>query len=408
MLNSKKIYLKKNSIIISLIFLIILIILAIYFSPYYLDNKNPYLEIQGIDEDKEYRGILEFAVDCYDKQVGIKIIKVFVEENIEFEKKLKYYPKQHREQIKIDTTHLTDGKHELFIELIDGSWRRNHNKAEFVITIDNNPPEVEFILKPQTVLQGNTLMVIAHSQEPLVNLQGNIFNRDVKFYPNKGYYRSLVGISVHQEIGQYILKIIAEDKAGNFTKKQKTVRVIEGKFEKGIVNLSGDKKRLLTDNEARKLDYAERAKAYSHFEPKQLWQGKSVIPVNGRISSSFGQQRVYNNGVRKSTHLGIDIANVIGTNVKASNSGVVVLAKKLPISGNAVIIDHGQKVFSVYYHLNKIYVHKEEEVKKGQTIGEVGTTGQSTGPHLHWGFIVNALSVNPLEWTQRDFSYGKN
>ncbi len=70
-----------------------------------------------------------------------------------------------------------------------------------------------------------------------------------------------------------------------------------------------------------------------------------------------------------------------------------------------IVIDHGQGVFSLYSHLHRIDVSKGELVNKGQIIGGIGTTGQSTGPHLHWGMRVNGVYVDPSEWTERDLIY---
>ena len=109
-------------------------------------------------------------------------------------------------------------------------------------------------------------------------------------------------------------------------------------------------------------------------------------PVKGgRISGVFGSQRILN-GIPKNIHNGLDIAVPRGTPVYAMADGFVVLsADTFFYSGNNIIIDHGQGLNSFYLHLNKKDVKEGEFVKKGQKIGEVGTTGRSTGPHLHWG-----------------------
>lgn len=110
-----------------------------------------------------------------------------------------------------------------------------------------------------------------------------------------------------------------------------------------------------------------------------------VKPIQkGRISSVFGSQRILN-GVPKSPHNGIDIAVPRGTPVKAMTDGKVLLsADNFYYAGNFIILDHGQGLNSMYLHLSKSYVKEGDIVKKGDVIGEVGTTGRSTGPHLHW------------------------
>jgi murein DD-endopeptidase MepM/ murein hydrolase activator NlpD len=97
----------------------------------------------------------------------------------------------------------------------------------------------------------------------------------------------------------------------------------------------------------------------------------------------------------------MDIAANMGDPVQAANRGRVALAEALKVRGNAVIIDHGLGVYSCYYHLSEIRVQKGQMIEKGQVIGLVGSTGLSTGPHLHWEMRVTGNPVNPIQWTQR-------
>lgn len=110
-----------------------------------------------------------------------------------------------------------------------------------------------------------------------------------------------------------------------------------------------------------------------------------IKPITGgRISSVFGSQRILN-GVPKSPHNGIDIAVSRGTPVKAMADGKVLLsADNFYYAGNFIIIDHGLGLNSMYLHLSKKFVKKGQIVTRGEVIGKVGTTGRSTGPHLHW------------------------
>lgn len=106
--------------------------------------------------------------------------------------------------------------------------------------------------------------------------------------------------------------------------------------------------------------------------------------IDGRISSVFGSQRILN-GVPKSPHNGIDIAVPKGTPVKAMADGLVLFsADNFYYAGNFIILDHGLGLNSMYLHLNESFVEEGQIVKKGEVIGKVGTTGRSTGPHLHW------------------------
>jgi murein DD-endopeptidase MepM/ murein hydrolase activator NlpD len=79
---------------------------------------------------------------------------------------------------------------------------------------------------------------------------------------------------------------------------------------------------------------------------------------------------------------------------------VVVLAEPLFVRGNAVVLDHGRGVFTGYWHLQKLEVKAGDRVVAGQMLGEVGSTGLSTGPHLHWEMRVRGVAVDPLQWTE--------
>lgn len=116
-----------------------------------------------------------------------------------------------------------------------------------------------------------------------------------------------------------------------------------------------------------------------------LYKSGFMRPIKGgRISGVFGSQRVLN-GIPKNRHNGLDIAVPRGTSVYAMADGVVRLAAdNFFYPGNYILLDHGQGLNSQYLHLSKMLVKNGDRVKKGQIIGKVGTTGRSTGPHLHW------------------------
>ena len=111
---------------------------------------------------------------------------------------------------------------------------------------------------------------------------------------------------------------------------------------------------------------------------------KFIWPTKGIISGVFGSQRVLN-GKPKRPHYGVDIAAKTGTPVLAPIKSIVRMSEKnLYYTGGTIMLDHGHGVTSVYSHLSKINVTAGDKVEKGQVIGEVGSTGRSTGPHLDW------------------------
>lgn len=119
-------------------------------------------------------------------------------------------------------------------------------------------------------------------------------------------------------------------------------------------------------------------------------------PFTGRISDVYGSQRVLN-GQPRSPHLGIDIAAPEGTPIHAPAAGVVSLvAPGMFFNGNAVMLDHGQGVASIYAHMSEILVKPGQHVAQGEVIGKVGMTGRATGPHSHWGLFWKNVGLDPM------------
>lgn len=128
------------------------------------------------------------------------------------------------------------------------------------------------------------------------------------------------------------------------------------------------------------------------------WRQDFIWPVTGRISGRFGSQRIYR-GEPGSYHSGLDIATgESGTPFVAPADGVVVLATERPFSleGNLLIIDHGQGLNSAFLHMSRIAVEEGQEVRRGQHIGNIGSSGRATGPHLHWSLKWRDFRLDPL------------
>lgn len=136
--------------------------------------------------------------------------------------------------------------------------------------------------------------------------------------------------------------------------------------------------------------------------PAKLWEDEFILPVDARISTEYGEKRYVNNALTSYRHSGIDLAAKRGTPVLASNSGRVVLAMNLILSGNTVVVDHGLNLFSAYKHMDSMNIESGEYVEKGQVLGEVGSTGFSTGPHLHFEMSINNTSLDPQIITGKD------
>jgi murein DD-endopeptidase MepM/ murein hydrolase activator NlpD len=148
-------------------------------------------------------------------------------------------------------------------------------------------------------------------------------------------------------------------------------------------------------------DWAQIAKVLRVEQTEQLWQGKFIKPVAQEVSQGFGHRQIVN-GRRAGNHRGVDFASPIGTEVRAPNKGRVVFRKYLEVFGGTMVIDHGQGVQTIYFHLAKCYPEVGQMVEKGRVIALSGNSGVSSGPHLHWGMSVHDLRVDPLQWTKHE------
>ncbi len=159
-------------------------------------------------------------------------------------------------------------------------------------------------------------------------------------------------------------------------------------------------KRALRDPEAywrqREPEYNAIVAARAKKTGAQGWKQDFIWPVKGRISGRFGRQRIYR-GEPGSFHSGIDIAKPNGTPFVAPADGVVILARTgFSLEGGLLMIDHGNGLNSAFLHCSGIHVKEGERVRQGQHIGDIGSTGRATGPHLHWGLKWHDARFDPI------------
>jgi murein DD-endopeptidase MepM/ murein hydrolase activator NlpD len=219
-------------------------------------------------------------------------------------------------------------------------------------------------------------------------------------------------------------RVVARDDAGNQTLVNFNYRVFPKKFKSDTIVLKDDdmqrivpaimgqtpeledqgsllKNYLLINGTLRRMD-AEQLVAFSKkTAPHLLWSQPFVPLVNSKVEAAFADFRTYTyNGqvVDHQTHLGFDLAKLQHTPVVASNDGRVVYAGFLGIYGNAVILDHGCGLQSLYAHLSGFEVKEGDEVKREQVIAHSGMTGLANGDHLHFTMLLDGIAVNPVEW----------
>ncbi len=142
---------------------------------------------------------------------------------------------------------------------------------------------------------------------------------------------------------------------------------------------------------------AEAEKIYAAYNPIRYWNKPFIRPIESITTSEYGSARTYN-GVLKSYHGGVDFRAKTPLPILASNDGVVVLAKDRYYSGGTVIIDHGEGIYTCYFHFSQLDVKVGDTVTQGQPIGLSGATGRITGPHLHFGIMIHGIQSDPIHF----------
>ena len=371
-----------------------------------IDLTPPNLEIIGIEKGNTYGGRITLKVSVADARSGVSSLDFMLDDSPQ---------PLALDQVEVgniswtlDTTSLSDGSHVVSVVAADTSIFRNKSQQSFEFLVDNTPPQVNVPPESLRVGQGRTLALFIQVNEPATQVEGKLFGWNFACHPvaSDTYFRGLIGIGVTHPAKSYPLALRVVDLVGNTAEEVFQLEVERTMFQRGgYIALSPAKRRTMMNKTKSQSDNVKRGRAYTQSTKvgTQLWNGKFIQPAEGRLTSSFGKYREYNTGVRRH-HLGIDIANFVGTPIYAGNSGIVTLAGRLHLYGKSVVINHGQGVSSSYNHLSKIHVAADEQVEKGQLIGLMGATGQVTGSHLHWGMVVNGIAVDPEEWTERDFS----
>ena len=206
---------------------------------------------------------------------------------------------------------------------------------------------------------------------------------------------AFLGIDVQTKPGSHALTVKVHRAGGLVETVRKDLLVVAREFPSTRLRFKPEYVTPPASLQARIKREAELvALATSVVTPEWLGDGPFAVPSDAPSWSNFGQRRL-NNNVLQSLHAGLDIRVPYGEPIRASNAGRVVMASDLYMSGKTVIIDHGLGVFSTYGHMSKLLVRRGESVTKGRTVGLCGSTGRSTGPHLHWSFKIFDARVDP-------------
>lgn len=260
----------------------------------------------------------------------------------------------------------------------------------FQVTLDR---PVVFKLSNTSGQLGELLTIHALYTEPgMVPKLSTPLTDAVRWYPEKGHMVTYIPLAFRGEPGVYPIEISTD--ASDIPT---TFEVTLGARDFKVQQLYVDKETVAsTRNDAALEEYRtvympiRKTSADVRYE-----SGPFALPCKGRITTEFGEYRTVNGNLTSYRHNGLDIAAPKGTPVHAAGAGQVVCSRAFIMMGNTVIIDHGQGLFSVYLHLDTLGVEKDAFVEKSQAIGSVGSTGFSTGAHLHFTMSYFTTDLEP-------------
>ena len=263
----------------------------------------------------------------------------------------------------------------------------------FLLSVATAVTALEVEISPPTPELGDTISVIVKTDDPNSEPTVTVGQSTYPVFREGDKYRALLPTSPLDKPGKVTVRVQGDNRTSNIG-----VWVKNRHFPTQRIWLSGK-----AASSATQLELDKVAEFKKLVTPERYWNGSFVRPNAARVSTIFGVRRYYN-GVFADNyyHKGVDYAGSSGSPVVAPAAGKVRLigreAEGFRVHGNIIGIDHGQGVVSVFMHLRDINVQEGDLVKPGQKIGTVGSTGASTGPHLHWGLYVNGVAVDPAPW----------
>lgn len=259
------------------------------------------------------------------------------------------------------------------------------------------PPFVALRLVPSIAVQGHTVQVEVET-DGAAELAGTFSGRSLVFVGQDGAYRTLLGIPGMASPGSYVLDLVAKQE-GRAVSVRSLIQVAAGSFRVLYLTIPEDRQSLL-DPELVAAEGQLVRETMSQVSLPGKWDGPFRLPLAGDpvINDPYGTRRSYDGGPATSYHGGVDLDGEQGDPIYCPAPGRVVLAEALQVRGNAVIVDHGRGVLTGYWHMAQTAVTVGQEVASGDVLGYLGSTGLSTGPHLHWELRVMGVQVDPMQW----------
>ena len=258
-----------------------------------------------------------------------------------------------------------------------------------------------FTIHPLIFEEGRTGRIEIRTTES-ANLSGTFLDQELQVIEQEDglQHNIIVGIPMFTQQDVYPLRLTLSGDDGVVVPINANLQVIGGGY--GYQNITIGNSELLSEA----IEVTEKnllVGTTQHFNPAKYWEDSIGLPAAAPMNAFFGALRSYNGSAYDRYHHGVDFAGPSGTPVLAAADGTVVLADALRIRGNAIIVDHGWGLYTLYAHLNSMLVSPGEQITSGQKIGTIGSTGRSTGPHLHWEVWLNGVNVDPQQWVQETF-----
>ena len=250
---------------------------------------------------------------------------------------------------------------------------------------------------PPELVNGAPVLFRVNPPDEFTELRGWWENRELSFRHSAGCdcWYALAGVDLNQKPGEYPLRL--EGIAQNGVKASFAAQLSIGEKAYPTTKLSVPPQYVEPPKSVLARIQEEEAvkkRLFSSVTPETYWSGRFAPPVSTSVSAVFGSARTYN-GLKKGQHQGLDFHAAVGTTVRATNRGVVILARNLYYEGNCVIVDHGQGFLTLYFHLSEIVVSEGDKVESGTVLGKSGNTGRVNGPHLHFAARWQGLYVDP-------------
>lgn len=257
---------------------------------------------------------------------------------------------------------------------------------------------------PERFIQGHTSVLRVKAPEG-TEITGSLGDYQLNFFTRNGEtYLALQGLHAKERTGLKQLSISGTLPDGTPFAHTQMIEVYSGNYHfEAIVGVPPQTVGVeITEEETLALkEYTDQATG------SKYWSGDFFEPVpsylSGAYASYYGGRRSYNGSGYFYFHSGLDYFSLLGGDIYSVAPGKVVFTGSLLLHGNTTLIDHGWGVYTLYAHQSEILVGVGQQVKAGQLIGRVGSTGRSTGPHLHWEVWVGGLQVDPLDWLENTY-----